>query len=116
MLTSGAGRPDTLRREDMAKDWAKAFYNSREWHVARRITLRRDHYTCHDCEGRAEEVHHITELTPENIHDRMISLNPDNLMCLCHDCHTRRTHKDGDVDDAMKFDDNGYVVRRSPPG
>ena len=99
----------------MAKAWAKAFYNSGQWKAVRREVLRRDHFTCQDCGYRAEEVHHIIELTPENIQDRMISLNPDNLMGLCHDCHTRRTHKDGDVDGAMKFDEDGYVVERIPP-
>jgi len=97
----------------MAQKFAMAFYKSKVWRQQRRFALERDHYSCADCGGRAEEVHHIIELTPENIQDRTISLNPDNLMSLCHDCHTRRTHKDGDVDDAMKFDEQGYVVRRS---
>lgn len=50
---------------------------------------------CQDClaEGRytpAEEVHHIIELTPENINSPSIALNPDNLVSLCRECHRAR--------------------------
>ena len=31
--------------------------------------------------------HHKIELTPENVHDTMISLNPDNVLLVCHGCH-----------------------------
>lgn len=78
----------------------------------RRIVLHRDHYTCADCGGRANEVHHKVELTPDNITDDRIALNPDNLMSLCGDCHKRRTLKHGDVDDGMMFDADGHVVVR----
>lgn len=95
----------------MAKSWAKAFYNSRAWQTARRIALKRDHYTCHDCYARASEVHHIQELTPDNINDPHISLNPDNLVSYCHACHTKITQGDtGDLNDGLCFDDNGQVI------
>jgi hypothetical protein len=32
-------------------------------------------------------LHHITELTPENVHDVNISLNPDNILVVHHGCH-----------------------------
>jgi 5-methylcytosine-specific restriction endonuclease McrA len=38
----------------------------------------------------AVEVHHITELTPDNINDPSVSLNLDNLVSLCKDCHADR--------------------------
>lgn len=38
----------------------------------------------------AEEVHHIKELTPENIDDASVSLNLDNLVSLCRECHKAR--------------------------
>lgn len=31
--------------------------------------------------------HHKIELTPENVSDYSISLNPDNVMLVCFDCH-----------------------------
>ena len=95
----------------MAKDFAKAFYNSRAWKDCRQQVLRRDLYTCAYCYGRAQEVHHVIELTPQNISDAGIALNPDNLISLCHDCHTKITQGYGDVADGYIFTDDGQVVR-----
>jgi len=96
----------------MAKVWAKQFYNSARWKVVRKQALRRDHYTCVYCCGRAEEVHHIIGLTPDNIHDDSIALNLDNLRSLCHICHTKETAGYmGDIGDGYVFDDNGQVIR-----
>jgi hypothetical protein len=101
----------------VAKEWAKAFYNSMAWQQVRREVLRRDRYTCCRCASRAEEVHHIIELMPENISDPSIALNPKNLESLCHDCHTKETKGcDGDVVQGYYFDENGLVVRQQPPG
>ena len=97
----------------MAQAWARKFYNSKAWKQARREALRRDNYTCCRCYGRAEEVHHITELTPENIHDTKIALGLDNLESLCHDCHTKETKGiDGDIQGDYIFDEDGQVIRR----
>ncbi len=69
-------------------------------------------YTCAYCNSRAEEVHHIVELTPDNINDINVSLNPDNLLSLCHDCHTKVTKGyTGDIRDGLVFDDDGQVIR-----
>ena len=40
----------------------------------------------------ANVVHHTTPLTPENVLDPDVSLNPERLQALCHDCHTE-VHK-----------------------
>lgn len=50
-------------------------------------------------------VHHIKPVTAENVHDPDITLNPENLMTLCVDCHaaihsTRRYY----------IDENGNVT------
>ena len=96
----------------MAKEWAKAFYKSKAWQQVRREALRRDHYTCCRCSARAEEVHHVKELTPENIGDINISLNINNLESLCHDCHTKETKGcDGDIAQGYCFDENGQAIR-----
>ena len=99
----------------MAKEWAKAFYASKAWQDCRRQVLRRDLYTCAYCYGRAQEVHHKIELTPSNINDPMIALNPDNLISLCHPCHTKITQGYGDVADGYVFDENGNVVKAHTP-
>lgn len=94
----------------MAKEWAIPFYNSKRWKNCRREVLRRDNYTCAYCSGRAEEVHHVVELNPDNIHDDNIALNPDNLMSLCHNCHTKETKGVSDVNKGYIFDDDGFVI------
>ena len=82
----------------MAKDWAFKFYHTRPWHNVRGYVLYRDQMLCQDCLKKgiykpAEAVHHIVELTPENINDPNIALNPDNLISLCRDCHAARHSK-----------------------
>lgn len=79
----------------MAKEFSKAFYNSEAWDKARRLALSRDNFLCQDCLNNgyitsAEEVHHIIELTPENINDPSITTGLNNLVSLCHVCHTKR--------------------------
>lgn len=101
----------------MAKEWAKAFYQSMAWQTARRRALIRDGFTCRICGQRATEVDHIQELTPENISDRMVSLNLSNLQSLCHDCHTKKTMEDKgiikfDCDAEYYFDDDGNLTPR----
>lgn len=96
----------------MAKAFAKTFYASKQWRDTRRIVLRRDLYTCAYCSSRAEEVHHKVALDINNINDFNIALNPDNLISLCHDCHTKITKGNtGDVGDGYIFDDEGNVIR-----
>ena len=103
----------------MAQPWARAFYLSKPWRQQRQHALNRDRYSCVDCGGRAEEVHHIVELTPENITDYNVALNLDNLVSLCFDCHQKRHRGAGDVVDGFVFDEDGQVVPRrsgdSPP-
>ncbi|MCI1244599.1 MAG: HNH endonuclease [Bacilli bacterium] len=35
------------------------------------------------------EVHHKVHLTPENVGDPEISINQENLMLLCNECHNK---------------------------
>lgn len=77
------------------KEFAKTFYSSGAWKQCREAVKKRDARLCVDClkAGRytpADEVHHIIELTPENINNPAISLNMDNLVSLCKECHARR--------------------------
>jgi 5-methylcytosine-specific restriction endonuclease McrA len=96
----------------MAKEFAKKFYDSAVWKMTRRIVLHRDHYTCADCYGRAQEVHHVIELTPQNINNEMVALNPDNLISLCGKCHKKRTKGNtGDISEGYVFDEGGQVVK-----
>lgn len=71
----------------------------------------RDHGLCRSpgCYMPAEEVHHIKELTPENIHDPRIALSLDNLMCLCRECH-KRIHRGEKEEQRYHFDAQGNLV------
>lgn len=110
----------------MAREFAKAFYRSKEWRVVREFCLKRDKYICQNCGEPAEEVHHIKHLTPQNISDASISLNPNNLKSLCSECH-KHIHLGNKMegtkrylaikekpchDEAYVFDENGFLVRK----
>lgn len=105
----------------MAREFAKAFYHSKEWEAVRKYCLLRDNYLCVRCGNPAEEVHHKIHLSPENINDITITLNPDNLTCLCRDCHFNE-HKQDKADGIAKakglpvnpycFDENGMLIKK----
>ncbi len=86
----------------------------------------RDHYLCQYCGAPAQEVHHIEKLTPNNIQDMKVSLYPDNLVCLCRDCHfdvhkmdkvegIKKKNEKADCSNNYKFDENGFLVRNLAP-
>ena len=95
----------------MAQTWAEKFYNSKEWEKVRELARIRDNYLCQVCGRPSDIVHHITMLTPNNIDNHNISLNLDNLMCLCINCHNKihagGTNKNGKI---PVFDANGDMV------
>lgn len=95
----------------MAREFSKSFYNSKEWRVVRDYCILRDHHSCVKCGKPVEEVHHKIWLTPKNINDWNISLNPDNLICLCHDCHMAEHAKY--EESPYEFDKNGMLIKKS---
>ena len=83
----------------------------------------RDKYKCQKCSRPAQEVHHKIHLSPENIWDIKVSLNPDNLISLCRDCHFEIHKQDkaegkkkydkgrnGDCAEGFHFDESGQLV------
>ena len=96
------------------QDWAKFFYKSKTWQHVRDNVIRRDKQLCQDClmNGKivaAEEVHHIIPLTPQNITDPSITLNEDNLISLCRECHKKRH---GARDTRYNVDEYGRVTTK----
>lgn len=82
------------------QEFAKRFYKSKAWQRCRAYVWSRDRGLCVDCMRRgivtpAEEVHHVKPITPENINDPGITLNPENLISLCRECHKAR-HGEGE--------------------
>lgn len=107
----------------MAKEWAKAFYNSKAWRECRDTQLKMDRYRCTrpGCFEPAQEVHHIIELTPDNINDISISMNHNNLTSLCSECHKRITKEQKmkykfkeHLQRNIVFDANGYPIEVPP--
>lgn len=104
----------------MARSFAKSFYNSKEWQQVRDAVMRRDFFLCQHCGRPATEVHHIIHLTPDNICDTSITMNMDNLVSLCRDCHFeehRGEHAGGrkaqaEDDYGYEFNADGVLVRK----
>lgn len=94
----------------MAKEFSRLIYMRKRWRDTRKHALRRDQYTCQSCGARAEEVHHIIELTPDNIHDDHVVYGLDNLQSLCFRCHQLETRGGTDTVDGFVFDDQGQLV------
>jgi hypothetical protein len=68
------------------------FYTSRPWQAFRAAIIAERGMKCQHCGQLITKVgdltiHHIKELTPENVHDAMIALNPDNVKIVHRDCH-----------------------------
>lgn len=103
----------------MAKEYAKDFYSSAAWAKTRAAFLNSKMHICERCEnknGLGNIVHHKTYITPDNIDDVNITLNWDNLECLCQVCHNREHHREDETITAsgLTFDTFGRLVRHSP--
>ncbi|MGJ9381795.1 hypothetical protein [Salipaludibacillus sp. CF4.18] len=75
----------------------KSFYASKEWIALRLLLIIERGNKCEHCKeiiSKSKDLigHHTVELTPENVHDHNISLNPDKIEIVCFDCHNKE-HK-----------------------
>lgn len=98
------------RLEAIARDFATKFYNSARWKKARQAAMKEHYWLCQVCAKPAKIVHHIRHITPENIDNDDITLNLNNLMCLCQDCHNRIHESAGSVRSGLMFDASGQIV------
>ena len=87
------------------RDFAKAFYLSKEWRRARAYVFNRDAGLCVRCGELGEIVHHKEHLTPRNIGDPGIALGEDNLELLCRNCHALAHAGELAIDSGLMFDD-----------
>lgn len=74
------------------RDFGKGFYNTATWQRCRNAYVKSVGGLCEGCLEKGQYnpgiiVHHIVELTAENINDPDIALSWDNLRLLCRDCH-----------------------------
>ena len=102
----------------MAKEWAKAFYNSIAWQKCRDGYIQSVQGLCERCikEGHyipGYIVHHKILLMPENINNPDITLRWDNLEYVCHDCHNKEHHGSGEgvTADGLMFDGCGNIIQ-----
>ena len=79
-----------------------------EWRRLSRVFLLSKNYICERCGLPAEIAHHRRYLTPRNVNDASIALNPDNLEALCMACHNAEHFGAGRaVVQGLTFDENG---------
>lgn len=98
----------------MAKEYAKAFYNSKQWEQCRALYIKSVDGLCEDCLAKGilkpgKVVHHIIHITPKNIDNPAITLSFDNLRLVCQDCHAEEHAKRGERM-RYKFDDQGNLI------
>ena len=99
----------------MAQDFSRAFYNSRAWEKCRLAFLQSKYFLCERCGGPATIAHHIVHLNPGNIGDPMVTLNWDNMMSLCTECHQKIHGKSGVTREGLTFNTKGELVRCGYP-
>lgn len=103
----------------MAKDYARPFYDSKEWRKTREAYLQSQHYICERCGGAASVVHHIRYIKPWNVNDPDITLNWDNLKAVCEKCHAEEHSQDVKARgqaarlNGIAFDDEGNVIKQA---
>ena len=94
------------------KPYAESLYKSKAWQHCRDSYIRSVGGLCERCLKKGlivpgEIVHHKVYISPDNINDPAITLNPDNLELLCRDCHAEE-HTDRRK--RYKLDNLGRVI------
>ena len=82
------------------KPYAEKFYKSKSWQKVRNAYMRSQRSLCEICLANGiikpcEIVHHKIEITPDNINDPTVTLNWNNLQCVCRDCHAKIHDRSG---------------------
>lgn len=75
------------------------FYETPEWKTVRENYRKKVGGLCEYCLARGiynacEAVHHKIHVTPQNMYNPQITLNEDNLVALCRECHGNEHRKD----------------------
>ena len=100
----------------MAKEFAKAFYRSKEWKKCRAAYILSVNGLCETCLKKkritpGKILHHKQYITIDNINDPYITLNWDNLEFECQDCHNKEHHNVHEVTrNGLVFNDKGELV------
>lgn len=98
----------------MAQDYARPFYDSQQWRKTREAYLHSQNYICEGCGGAASLVHHIERIRPWNVADPDITLNWENLMALCGDCHAETHTRDYSSNNAARLNGVTFDAEGNP--
>jgi len=90
------------------------FYNSTRWQKTRAAYLQYVGGLCERCLSRgditpAKIVHHVIELTPDNVNNPTIALSFSNLEALCRACHNEEHFLTANRV-RYRFDENGDTI------
>ncbi|MGL5084193.1 MAG: HNH endonuclease [Clostridium sp.] len=103
----------------MAKEFAKKFYNSKEWNKCRSSYIKQVLGLCERCNDIGYIVHHKIHLNEKNIGDHSISLSYDNLEYLCLECHNAHHNfdreKKSSIREGLIFNSRGELIEAKPP-
>lgn len=104
----------------MAKEYAKAFYNSTAWKETRKAYYKSKSGICERCKQEFEAgnrsleqinagiiVHHKRYITPKNIGNPKITLSWENLELLCDEHHNAEHHG---KPKRYRFDRDGNII------
>ena len=105
----------------------KAFYQSKVWKNTKQEVWLKQNCLCAIChkpvyvDGITEWlpkekrtigiVHHVIHLEESNIYDDNITLNLDNLIGVCKDCHEQLHHTDQVTRKGYIFDNEGNITK-----
>lgn len=109
----------------------KDFYNSKVWKTVRRNVWLKQNLLCFKCgkpvyvdgiskwlpkeKRRIGIVHHKIHLDNSNVYNPNITINEDNLIGVCKECHELEHHQDLSTRKEVMFDDIGNLIKRDTP-
>ena len=96
-----------------------SFYHSKQWKAFRRTILAERKPVCWYCNQAFKSddcivVHHKEELTPLNVNDYSVSLNPDNVELVHDTCHNKIHKRNSYAIYKAKLDRGIYIVYGPP--
>lgn len=90
----------------------QGFYNTTTWQNCREAYIKSVGGLCERCYENGiikhgDTVHHKIHVTPDNVNDPSVTLNFDNLVLLCRDCHAALHSKQNR---RYKVDNHGRII------
>ena len=112
----------------MSSGARRYFYNSKLWNNVRKNVWLKQNLLCSVCgkpvyvdgisdylpkeKRRIGIVHHKIWLDDTNIMDDNITINENNLIGLCKECHENTHHANMSCRKGMMFDEDGNIIPR----